>query len=145
MARRRRRAGDSLIGFGILTLIAVGVLGWIKDNVVDFTTLGFWLVAGALAAVLIAGSFMKARAARRAAEQRRAEITAQVEARFDSGVDRAVQIATHQGWVSPHRLRSQFNVTEKEARDFLDEARGRGALMQAANGRYYLPGGLPQL
>lgn len=54
------------------------------------------------------------------------------------GVERAVSIATHQKWVSPHRLRIQTHVTEKQALDFLQWGERAGVLHQEVNGRYYV-------
>lgn len=56
---------------------------------------------------------------------------------LDAGVTRAVSIAEHQGWVSPHRLHSQADVTNKQAQLFLGEACKRRVLFQATDGRYY--------
>lgn len=54
------------------------------------------------------------------------------------GIPLAVQIARAQGWVSPHRLRNQLDLTPSDARMVLFEARSRGLLYQAVNGRFYV-------
>jgi hypothetical protein len=54
------------------------------------------------------------------------------------GIPLAVQIARAQGWVSPHRLRNQLDLTPSDARTVLFEARSRGLLYQAVNGRFYV-------
>lgn len=51
-----------------------------------------------------------------------------------------MKIATGQGWVSPHRLRSQIAVTDAQAQAFLTAARAGGLLVQPINGQHYLPG-----
>jgi hypothetical protein len=51
---------------------------------------------------------------------------------------RAIQIATVHGWVSPGRLMTQEDMTEKDARATLVEACRRGFLFQAEDGRYYV-------
>ena len=50
---------------------------------------------------------------------------------------RAVEIAKSHGWVSPGRLMTQVDMTEKDARDTLVEACRRGLLFQGEDGRYY--------
>jgi hypothetical protein len=57
---------------------------------------------------------------------------------LDWGIPLAVQIARAQGWVSPHRLRNQLDLTPSDARMVLFEARSRGLLYQAVNGRFYV-------
>jgi hypothetical protein len=54
------------------------------------------------------------------------------------GVPRAVEIARHQGWVSPYRLMNQAHRTKNDAQLVLLEACRQGHLYQAVNGRYYL-------
>lgn len=54
---------------------------------------------------------------------------------------RAVEIARYQKWVSPHRLRSQADMSPSQAQDVLRLACERGVLYQAVNGRYYIPRG----
>jgi hypothetical protein len=51
---------------------------------------------------------------------------------------RAVEIATVHGFVSPGRLMTQANMTEKDAKATLVEACRRGLLFQAEDGRYYV-------
>ncbi len=51
---------------------------------------------------------------------------------------RAVEIAASHGWVSPGRLMTYANLTEKDARAALAEACRRGLLFQAEDGRYYV-------
>ena len=56
---------------------------------------------------------------------------------LDAGVARSVSIAQNQGWVSPHRLHTQADVTNKQAQVFLHEACKRRVLFQAVDGLYY--------
>jgi hypothetical protein len=51
---------------------------------------------------------------------------------------RAVEIATFHGWVSPGRLMTQENMTERDAKAALVEACRQGLLFQAEDGRFYL-------
>lgn len=55
------------------------------------------------------------------------------------GALRAVEIAQHQGWVSPHRLRTQAGFTNQDAQQILRNTCKKGVLFQAVDGRYYLP------
>jgi hypothetical protein len=57
---------------------------------------------------------------------------------LDWGVERAYSIASHQGWVSPHRMMTQCHLTKSLALTVLLEACKRGLLYQHVNGRYYL-------
>lgn len=52
-------------------------------------------------------------------------------------VPRAVTIARAQGWVSPHRLINQLNLTKSNAQLVLSTACQKGLLYQAVNWRYY--------
>jgi hypothetical protein len=54
------------------------------------------------------------------------------------GVPRAVEIARHQGWVSPYRLMNQAHLTKNDAQLVLRAACKQGHLYQAVNGRYYI-------
>ena len=56
------------------------------------------------------------------------------------GVPRAVEIARYQNWGSPHRLMTQAHMTKSAAQSVLRVACKRGLLVQAVNGRYYVPG-----
>lgn len=49
----------------------------------------------------------------------------------------AVQIAQNQGWVSPHRLCSQLDLTQSDAQMVLRASAEKGFLIQAVNGRFY--------
>lgn len=60
---------------------------------------------------------------------------------INRGLNRAVEIAQHQGWVSPHRLITQAGVKNADAQLILSRACKQGVLFQAVDGRYYLPGG----
>ena len=51
---------------------------------------------------------------------------------------RAVEIAKVHGWVSPGRLMTHANMSEKDARATLMEACRRGLLFRADDGRYYV-------
>lgn len=51
---------------------------------------------------------------------------------------RAVEIATCHGWVSPGRLMTQENMSERDAKDALAEACRQGLLFRAEDGRYYV-------
>jgi hypothetical protein len=55
-----------------------------------------------------------------------------------NALPRAVEIAKVHGWVSPGRLMTQADMTEKDARATLVEACRRGLLFQAEDGRYYV-------
>jgi len=137
MARRRRKS-DAFSGLIFLGLIVFALLAYIKDNIIDYTQPQVWGTALALVALLIVRGIVKAFEAGKEAARLRAEAERTTAAYLDWGVDRAVKIATGQGWVSPHRLRSQINVTDTQAQTFLSAAWSRGLLVQAINGRYYL-------
>lgn len=53
-------------------------------------------------------------------------------------IPRAVNIARAQGWVSPHRLTTQLNLTKSDAQLVLSNACQQNLLYQAVNGRYYI-------
>lgn len=50
----------------------------------------------------------------------------------------AVEIAASHGWVTPGRLMTHANLTERDANDALVEACRRGLLFQDQDGRYYV-------
>lgn len=147
----RRRKNDPFVGFIILVGIIIVVIGWLKQNIIDQISPEGWtaIVIGItiiLCLKIISGINRRSRE-RAEAERLRQEADIQAEeakkeriAYLTWGIKRAVSIATHQQWVSPHRLKTQVHVTDKQAMEFLECASQAGLLEQAVNGRYYLPG-----
>jgi hypothetical protein len=55
----------------------------------------------------------------------------------DNFIPLAVEIARHQGWVSPHRMSNQAGLSRRDAQIVLFAACNRGFLYRAVNGRFY--------
>ena len=152
MARRRTKADEKLFGYVLIIGLICAAIGWLKENVADQITQFGWVVIGSLVVAFFLFRIWRWSANRAAERQEQALIEQEAErerlrheqarlAYLDWGVGRAVEMATHQKFASPHKLQQQAGVTNKQALQLLEEARERGLLFQAQNGRYYVVDG----